>query len=313
MTLNEYNAALQQVLDGRGDLEARRHAIPCPQGPRTLLQLRSAGLAREVAGLPQSAGRARETNTAHRGDTVLIMAGLHGDEVAGPLSLLRHLNEIVDHACASGVQLIVYPLANPSGFAAGTRYADGDRGKLGNNDFLRYELEDGSIVGDIGGGRLFRRWRWSSDPQLGLQLPRETALIHRLLRDDPVERVAGVIDLHQDLITKEPGAMAYHYGFGDLARYRPIVAELARMIPIARRRAINAGQPTPMWTDGDGFLVRHDGTLTDLFYRLGAAHCLAVETSGATPLELACRVNCAWVLGVIDLVRQRREGSPRPA
>jgi hypothetical protein len=35
--------------------------------------------------------------------------------------------------------------------------------------------------------------------------------------------------------------------------------------------------------DGDGFIVRHDGSLPDLLYRLGAKYCVTAETTGATP------------------------------
>lgn len=237
------------------------------------------------------------------GPLLLVTAGFHGYERAGPLSILAHLEAIARHARERGVGLIVYPLTNPSGFEAGTRYnVDGDRGELGNNDFLRYELPDGRLVGDIGRGRTFSRWRWSSDPNLDARLPAETVLLHALLRREPLERVSAVIDLHQDRITPVDRPLAYAYAFGDLSVYAPIVREVEREIAIARRLSISAGQASEMTTDDAGFIVRHDGTLPDLLHRLGARHGITVETTGGTPLGLACRVNLIWIRGVIDLI-----------
>ena len=54
-------------------------------------------------------------------------------------------------------------------------------------------------------------------------------------------------------------------------------------------------------SDDDGLIQRHDGSLTDLFYRLGARASVAVETTGATPLDVACAVNMVWIRGILEL------------
>ena len=194
-TATSYCDALEEVA---GELVLERH--PVTHGERTYPLPRLAS----PAPLPG-------------GPLLLLTAGIHGDERAGPLSILEHLEAIARRARERGVGLIVYPLCNPSGFEAGTRYnIDGDRGELGNNDFLRYELPDGRLVGDIGRGRTFSRWRWSSDPDLDARLPAETVLLHALLRREPLERVGAAIDLHQDRITPAARPLAYDYAFGDL-------------------------------------------------------------------------------------------------
>jgi len=249
-------------------------------------------------------------DTAADAPVLLLTAGLHGDERAGPITLVRHAPAILERAQQSGLRLSVYPLVNPSGFDNNTRYnADGDRGEEGNNDFLRYQLEDGSWRGDLGSGGDFRRWAWSCDPLLGARLPQETALLHTLLRQQPLDRLVAALDLHQDCITPTDHPFAYHYAFGDLGRYVPIVRQVETLLPVARLRAIGAGQQFAMKTDKNGFLVRHDGTLTDLFHRLGARHSVAVETTGDTPLDVACEVNLLWVEGLIELVANGEWGS----
>ena len=217
---------------------------------------------------------------------ILICAGLHGDEIAGPLTILTHAHRIIDLVHRSGLKIILYPLGNPSGFEAGTRYnIDGDGGDDGNNDFLRYASDAD-------------KWRWASDPKLNIRLPKETELMHALLKEDRLNQVAACIDLHQDYISNFPPA-AYHYAFGDLSRYRNIVEKIEKLVPVLRYTFISAGQSSPAKSDAQGFIVRHDGSLQDLMFRFGAKHSITVETSGATPVGIARRVNLIWIYGLI--------------
>jgi hypothetical protein len=256
---------------------------------------------------------------------LLIQAGLHGDEVAGPMTLAHRLDEIIDLAHKSGLKVIIYPLANPSGYSKRTRYnADNDRGSVGNADFLRYELADGSFVDDIGRGKPHKGWRWSSQvPQVAL--PKETQLIHALLQKEPLSQVVALLDLHQDYLTPGAPPAAYHYSFGRREVYRPIVRAISKLVPVWRRRAIGAGfgvsiddhgrirEGAPaeqaQRSDAQGFIVRHDGSLPDLFYRMGVPLAVTAETTGATPLKVAEEVNMAWIRGLVDLASRR--GGPR--
>ncbi len=250
---------------------------------------------------------------------VFIRAGIHGDETAGPLTLLEHADEIIDLINGAGLKTVIYPLGNPSGFERGIRYnCDNDSGSVGNNDHLRYELEDGSLVDDLGVGRPMRSWLWSSDPKAGARLPAETKLQHDLLRRDPLDRAVICLDLHQDRISAGLPPAAYHYAFGDLARYRGIVAKIGEIVPVLKNAPIGAGfhvkvdaagrvvsddsgTAAAARTDDSGFIDRHDGSLPDLFFRLGVPHCVTVETTGATPLEKAIEVNMVWLRGLVEL------------
>ena len=82
---------------------------------------------------------------ARRRSRSLITAGFHGDEKAGPLTLLEHAAEIVDYAAARGRRPAPsIPCINPSGFEAHTRY--NVTGERPNNDFLRYEIAPGPVA-----------------------------------------------------------------------------------------------------------------------------------------------------------------------
>ena len=53
-----------------------------------------------------------------------IFAGIHGDEPAGVLALVRFLGDLADHPeLATGYRLYAYPVANPTGFEDNTRHS----------------------------------------------------------------------------------------------------------------------------------------------------------------------------------------------
>jgi predicted deacylase len=122
------------------------------------------------------------------GAAVVVTAGFHGDEKAGPLTLLAHAATLCAEARALGVGLRIYPCVNPSGFEAHTRYnASGERP---NNDFLRYEIAPGVWRGELHEGETPLAWRALDGG------PKETVALARELARFPVPVAA--LDLHQD-------------------------------------------------------------------------------------------------------------------
>jgi len=249
-------------------------------------------------------------------DPVLfITAGVHGEETAGPLTILNYLKEIYRYAKKNKVKLIIYPLCNPSGFSQMTRYnIDQNDGELGNNDFLRYEMVDGTMKDDIKSSNNYKAWHWSSD--ITKDLPQETKMMHYLLKKEPLLQVKALLDIHQDYISNEFPA-AYHYSFGKLGVYRKIINHIKKIVPLYKNRLIDAGfceveetgerrheEDKGMMSDRSGFVVRHDGTLPDLFYRFGVPYSITAETMGSMPLNEAMKVNIIWIKGLIDLIKK---------
>jgi hypothetical protein len=293
-----YHDLLRAKVGARDDLVHASHPLRHRAGEWELMRIASAGI-----------GPA---------DRVVVVRGtIHGDEVAGALTVLNHLDELVDEAHRRGLKLVVYPLGNPSGFERGLRYNADHHGGEGNNDFLRYVHEDGSVTGDLAPGAAFTRWLLADEPGLGVDLPAEARLMLSLVRQDPNDQVVAAFDLHQDLVTQGLGPCAYHYAFGDLGRYDAIVARLREEVPLLAGFDVDAGfgervdeegrvlpkeAAVPMRSDANGFIVRYDGTFSDFYQRIGVAHSVATETSGATPVEVACRVNLIWITGVMGLL-----------
>lgn len=249
----------------------------------------------------------KSKNISKKDKIILISSGFHGNEKAGPLTILRGANEIIDCCHKNGLKIIIYPLINPSGFEKNTRYnIDGNRGDAGNNDFMRYELDDGKIVDDLGSSKKFKKWYWSSDKKFRIKLPKETRLLHKLLKNDSLKQVIAAIDLHQDPpVDDRKTAFTYQYAFENKKLLGKTAEKVSQIVPILKNRKIDSGfvLETRLKTDENGFIIRHDGSITDLLYRLGTKQPITIETSTTTPLDKAVLVNLIWILNIIDLVK----------
>jgi len=225
------------------------------------------------------------------GRSVVITAGFHGDEKAGPLTLLAHATELFAYAEARGVGLRLYPCINPSGFEAHTRYNVG--GERPNNDFLRYEIAPGVWRGELHAGESALGWR-AHDAG-----PKETLALARELARGPLPTAA--LDLHQDNFIH----VFYSYVFGDRAPYRPLQARSGALLPVLRSSLVDSGyEPgSDVHADAEGFIECHDGSITDHFHRAGVPYTAAIETTTDTPPALADEINLIWARGFIDLAQ----------
>lgn len=217
--------------------------------------------------------------------TVLVTTGFHGEERAGPLTLLEHLPDLVGRARELGVGLRIYPCINPSGFEAGTRYSRSGVGP--NNDFLRYEVTPGRWAGELLPGQPFHTWVEFTEG------PAETRALRRDLAGLGTPYAA--LDIHQDRYLA--GAYHYAYVFGAVEEYRPLVERSRSLAPAA------VGYAVDEWhrTDEDGLVESHDGSVTDLFFRRGTRYLAALETTTGTPLASCHEINRIWIRGFLEL------------
>jgi|SRR3989344_6816272 len=287
MKAAEFYSELIKKLISRKDIIIEKHKINYKNGRYDFLRIAS-------------------NNIAKNSRILLIRAGIHGEEISGPISILKYINEIIDYANKKDVKLVIYPLGNPSGFENNSRYnIDGDKGSSGNNDFMRYELNNGEIVDDLVEGIEYKKWYWASDKNIKVNLPKETLLMHKLLKNEQLKNINGFLDLHQDYITKEVKSFVYYYSFGNFKDYNNIIHEVNRVLPVLKNKYIGSGfTGGSVKSDSNGFIIRHDCTLGDLMYRLGIKYSVTVETTGNTPLDIACEVNLIWIKGIIDLLNK---------
>jgi succinylglutamate desuccinylase len=91
-----YNAELKKQAAARRDIEIKCHRLKHRTLGYDFFRIASRGI--------------------KRNDRIMLMrAGIHGDEVAGPLTIIQYFNRIFDYAHKRGVKLIIYPLGNPAG------------------------------------------------------------------------------------------------------------------------------------------------------------------------------------------------------
>jgi hypothetical protein len=223
---------------------------------------------------------------------VVVTAGFHGDEKAGPLTLLERAGALFDYARERGVALRLYPCVNPSGFQAHTRY--NVSGERPNNDFLRYEIAPGVWRGELRDGETALSWKAYDGG------PKETVALARELARHP--EPAAALDLHQDNFIH--GHVFYSYVFDDRAPYRPLQARCGALLPLLRSCLVDSGyEPgSDVRADAEGFVDTHDGSVTDRFHRAGVRYTAAIETSTDTPKETADEINLIWIHGFVDLV-----------
>ncbi|MBX5483752.1 MAG: hypothetical protein IRZ16_18160 [Myxococcaceae bacterium] len=223
-----------------------------------------------------------ETDGRHR---LVITSGFHGEEPAGPLTLLTRFEEIAQWARAHDVGLQVYPCINPSGFEDGTRY--NRSGEKPNNDFLRYEVAPGVWKSELQPGEPFLRWALFDGG------PKETRALRAELEKHP--RPNAALDIHQDRYVHQP--LSYAYVFGDRAAYAPLVEAASRYATIARDVQVDEVNRT----NALGLIEYNDGSVTDYYLRRQVPYTAALETTTSTPLERAHEVNLIWIRGFIEL------------
>lgn len=285
MKTDKFYAELLEKIKDRDDIIIEKYRLNYKEGDYDFLKIKS-----------------REIKIEDK--IILIRAGVHGEEISGPLTFLKDINQIINYAHKRGVKIIIYPLANPLAFDLGLRQAaDG----LPANDCLRYKLKNGEIVEDLKDkGQDFIEWYWASDKRLNLKLTPEDALMQKLLKEEIfLGQIAAVLDLHQDYLTPKVRAAAYHYAFGNLKIYHDIIKKIKKVVPVLKNFPISAGEPDEMKSDENGFIIRYDGTFIDLFFRLGVRHSVTAETTGKTPLNKAQAVNLIWIFGLVDLVTSK--------
>lgn len=226
--------------------------------------------------------------------TLIITTGFHGEEFNGPISLSKIINEVIAYSKKKKVNLIIYPCINPSGFEHKRRYNLSKEKQ--NNDFIRYKTDRGWV------GNLINKNEKFIQIKIIKNQAKETLLLKKDLFKQNIVPVA-ILDIHQDddLLNSD----FYAYIFDKSETYRKIMFLCDKFA----KRASNAyatnfdhfGREYSEKIDGDGFLISHDGTLTDMFFQLGSEFSAVIEINIKTPLSTSKQINKTWIESLIDL------------
>jgi hypothetical protein len=176
----------------------------------------------------------RAWRTPHEGEALWILAGIHGEEPAGPNAIARQLPTLVRLA-ESGVPVVVLPLCNPKAYRHNWRYpntAERDSRKGG------YSVGDaGYLLPDLDAGQGPR------EPEA--PGPETEALTQHVLGLARLYPPRLVLDLHEDELSRDGG---YIYSQGVQARSNPVGADVVRLlqqagIPLRMSGKTRFGEP----------------------------------------------------------------------
>jgi hypothetical protein len=186
----------------------------------------------------------RAFRTPQQGEALWILAGIHGEEPAGPNAIARNLERIVELA-GDGVPVVLLPLCNPKAYGNNWRYPntperDWRRGgySVGDAEHLLPDLEGGSGP------------RSSAPPG-----PETRALTQYVLDLAKVYPPRLVLDLHEDELSTAGG---YVYSQGVKPDANPVVEKVIETlqssgIPIRLDGRTRFGEPIV-----DGVISRDD-------------------------------------------------------
>jgi uncharacterized protein (DUF885 family) len=159
----------------------------------------------------------RSWRTPHRGEALWILSGIHGEEPAGPNAIAAQL-ESLTRLAASGVPIVVIPLANPQAYRHNWRYPNTPERdwKTGGG----YSVGDAEhLLPDLANGAKPR-----AEKAPGPETAALTAYVLRMAEQYPPRLV---LDLHEDELSTEGG---YVYSQGRQADGNPVSAEIIRLL-----------------------------------------------------------------------------------
>lgn len=169
----------------------------------------------EYPGTPEVA--IRSWRTPHRGEALWIVSGIHGEEPAGPNAIAANLASLTQLA-ASGVPMVLIPLANPNAYRHNWRYP--------NTPERDWKTGGGYSVGDA--EHLLPDLAQGKQPRTAAAPGPETeALTRHVLRLAELYPPRLVLDLHEDELSREGG---YIYSQGRQAEDNPAGAEIVRLL-----------------------------------------------------------------------------------
>jgi len=217
---------------------------------------------------------------------LLIAAGFHGEEKAGPLALLKWL-ETFDSNIYKKVDLSFLPVANPVAFNLGQRY--NNKKQFSNCGFCH--PESGEQPSDE-----------------GIILLRHAQLLKSCSRD-------GFLSLHEDVTTNKYYIYTFERSHEPTEFTYIMRNELAKFFdePVDNEEVVcDATITTEMkYNKGStkafkGIVFKHcDGSFEDWLFHEGAIKSIVTETPGKAKLSIRVEANIAMINKFIELCGTR--------
>jgi len=157
--------------------------------------------------------------TRAKGPALWILAGIHGEEPAGPMAIAQNI-ELFLNLHQQGIPFVLFPLCNPKGYILDWRYPN-MRGQQGNQ---------GHSVGDC--EHLLPDEQDPTRPRRsgGPICPEAEALTSQVIELFAAYPPVLSIDLHEDEEEHSGPLTAYVYSQGELGAEDPIAREIVGLL-----------------------------------------------------------------------------------
>ncbi len=182
-----------------------------------------------------------------------IIAGVHGDEIAGPFTILKML-ENPKNFFDKEIRYDIFPLINPTAFDLKRRFDDDNRDlNLLNKKILKNKNYQ------------------------------EIKYFNESIKS---EKFDALISLHEDLLKSK--FYAYIYEDKENSLYRKIINSTQKIVEISKQKTIDKKR-----SDGNGLIINvNDQSMEGGLYRQGRAKIsLTTETPGKLSLEKRIKIN----------------------
>ena len=212
----------------------------------------------------------------HTDPKVLIVAGFHGEEQAGPLAILRWMKE-APNSYLERFDISFIPIVNSYGFARKKRYGLSD-------------MKTNAGFGPNG----------KTIPPS----PEGEVLIQHIDLLRPLAQ-HGFISLHEDITVKEYYMYAFEHGPNPSKFTKGMKKELKKHFPKAYNGVafIDAQAVEKGPTCKDGVVYNFfDGSFEDWIFQMGCPRCIVTETPGLYVLKRRVDANVAIIYKFLDLV-----------
>jgi len=216
---------------------------------------------------------------------VLIVAGFHGEEIAGPWSILKWM----ETQPPTKVNVSFIPIVNPTGFDLGKRYNKWN--EVTNGGFIHQDIfkDQPSVEGKI--------------------LLKNSEFLKYLAKD-------GFLSLHED----EASAKSYLYTFENSEKPGPFsfglrdeMEKFFEMLPDGEKITV-ANKPEVFAETKGGLIYQttdfHDGGFEDYLWHEGIPRAAVTETAGKFKLDVRVKAGVATINKFIELcVKEKNRDS----
>ena len=214
----------------------------------------------------------------HKDPRVLIVAGFHGEEVAGPWGVLKWLKECTEEQLKS-VDVSIIPIVNPWGFARGKRYGASD---MKTNHGFCHPDKNGDQIEPSPEGKI---------------LVDSMEFLRPLSQD-------GFLSLHEDKTVKEYYLYTFEHGNKPGRFTKQLKKELSKHFPKAYDGIAyvdsKAKESGPSCKNGLVYKFC-DGSFEDWMFHQGVPKVAVTETPGVYKLQRRVTANTRIIDKFLEL------------